>query len=183
MKPDLKRGPIEIQCIRPQIDCGRYRAKAVVGDRVEMTADIFRDSADLVQAIVRYRGPSDPKWQESPMVPLGNDAFAGSFTPTELGAHRYYVEAWTDRFGTWAQGLAKKVEAKQNVRLELEEGALLMEARLKVLTAGDKEVIADAIVSARAGESKKVLSPKVRAIIAGNPDRSDPVASKPVLEL
>ena len=183
MKPDLKRGPIEIQCIRPQIDCGRYRAKAIVGDRVEITADVFRDSADLVTAVIRYRGPSDTRWHEAPMTSLGNDAWTGSFTPTELGVYRFYVEAWTDRFGTWARGLAKKVEAKQDVSVELEEGARMMEGRLKGLKGADKKVIEDAIASARAGESKKVLSAKVKGIIAANADLSDAVTSKPVLEI
>ena len=150
---------------------------------MEISADIFRDSADLVQAVVRFRGPTDTKWREAPMTPLDNDAWEGSFTPTELGTYSFCIEAWTDRFGTWAGGLAKKVEAKQNVTLELEEGALLMESRLKGLGAADKKVITDAIASARAGESKKVLGAKVKAIMAANADRSDSVTSKPVLEV
>ena len=150
---------------------------------MEVSADIFRDSADLVRAVVRFRGPSDARWRAAPLTPEVNDVWAGSFTPTELGTYRFCIEAWTDRFGTWAQGLAKKVEAKQDVSLELEEGALLMERRLTGLGAADKKVITQAIRAARAGDSKEVLGSKVKAIMAANADRSDAVISKPVMEV
>lgn len=46
-----ENGHAVIQRISPQIDCGRYRAKAVAGDRVEVSADILRDGPDLLRAV------------------------------------------------------------------------------------------------------------------------------------
>ncbi|MGH2807800.1 MAG: alpha-1,4-glucan--maltose-1-phosphate maltosyltransferase [Actinomycetota bacterium] len=183
MKPDLKRGPVEIQRIVPELDCGRYRPKTIVGDAFTVTADVFRDSADMVQAALRYRGPSDAKWHESPMTLIANDRWTGSFVPAEMGRYRYYIEAWTDHFGTWARGLRAKVEAGHDVTVELELGARLMEGRLKGLSASDKKVVQQAITAARAGDPMPALMGQVRDIVAANPDRSDATASKPVLEV
>ena len=57
---------IQIENPQPLIDCGRYRAKACVGDVVSVSATVFRDGHDLLRA-VRYRGPSSRRWSEAPM--------------------------------------------------------------------------------------------------------------------
>ena len=131
VKAFIKQGHIVIEGVTPQIDGGRYRAKTVVGEPFEVQADIFRDGTAILQAVVRYRGPSDSKWLEAPLEALVNDRWSGSFTPTELGVYRYTIEAWTDHYATWRRDLVKKAEAGQNVDLELEEGARMLEARLK----------------------------------------------------
>ena len=39
---------IQIQAVSPQVDCGRYAAKACLGDEVEVGATIFRDGHDVL---------------------------------------------------------------------------------------------------------------------------------------
>ncbi|HZA20174.1 MAG TPA: maltotransferase domain-containing protein, partial [Actinomycetota bacterium] len=92
LKQHLARGHVVIERIRPQIDCGVHRAKAIVGDEVEVTADIFRDGPSLLQAVIRYRGPSDKRWLEAPMHVVENDRWAGTFKPGEMGRYRYAVQ-------------------------------------------------------------------------------------------
>ena len=41
---------IQIQEVRPQIDCGRYALKRTMGESVEVTARIFRDGHDTLGA-------------------------------------------------------------------------------------------------------------------------------------
>ena len=48
MKAYLKAGRILIGNIHPRVECGRYRAKAVVGDAVRLVAEIRGSAADLV---------------------------------------------------------------------------------------------------------------------------------------
>ncbi|HEV3471820.1 MAG TPA: maltotransferase domain-containing protein [Actinomycetota bacterium] len=55
-KPELSH--IQIERVRPQVDCGRYRAKAVIGDRVAVVADIFRDGTAQLAATVRSGDPA-----------------------------------------------------------------------------------------------------------------------------
>ena len=191
-KTELNRGRAVIEHVDPGVECGRFRAKAVAGDEVEVTADIFRDSTDELRASIRFRGPSDTKWLEVPLRHVENDSWSGTFRPTEVGVYRYYVEAWTDHFATWARGLRKKVEAGQDVEVELEEGALLMEERLKSIKGPDRSVIQDAIASARdRSASPSGVNPRVSAVLGAEvekvmrtyPDKSDVTKSQPVYEL
>src|SRR5438105_3273513 len=79
--PKTKQPPprIQIQEPRPLLDCGRYPAKASLGDRVHVTATIFRDGHDILEAAVRYRGPGQTRWREALMHHEGNDRWGGSF--------------------------------------------------------------------------------------------------------
>src|SRR5918994_3187988 len=145
LKAHLSRGNVVIERVDPEIDAGRFRAKAVTGDAFEVSADIFRDGPGLLQAVLRYRGPSARAWSESFMTPVDNDRWSGSFRPNEIGVWSYTIEAWTDQFGTWRRDMFKRVEAEQNVDLELEEGALLLEAHLKSVPVKKRAVLQRAI--------------------------------------
>jgi starch synthase (maltosyl-transferring) len=195
VKLDTKKGHIVIENVRPQVDCGLHRAKAIVGDVVEVTADIFRDGPAVIRAVVRYRGPGDAKWSEAPLEHLGNDEWAGSFRPGEIGRWRYTIEAWTDHFATWRRGFMKKVEAGQNVDLEIEEGARLLEARLKKVPAKERgplhaaigaaraEVPADATTGFEDARVQALLDEAAGVLVSRYPDRTGSTTSKPVLEL
>jgi starch synthase (maltosyl-transferring) len=191
VKMDTKKGHVVIENVRPQVDCGLHRAKAVVGDVVEVTADIFRDGPAVLKAVVRYRGPNDAKWQESPMEHLGNDAWTGSFRPSEIGRWRYTIEAWTDHFATWRRGFMKKVEAGQDVDLEIEEGARLLEARLRKVPAKERGPLNAAIEAARGpamgagfedARVEALLDEGAGVLMSRHADRTGSTTWKPVLE-
>ena len=120
--------PIVVECVSPDVQGGRYPAKRLVGDRLEVGADIFKDGHDLLAARVRFERPDG----ESGTVPMtydsDRDRWFGSFTLDRLGRWSFTVEAWTDRFGTWRAGLEKKIAANVDVALELREGAALVDA-------------------------------------------------------
>jgi starch synthase (maltosyl-transferring) len=187
MKSFLKEGHIIIERVEPQIDCGRYRAKAVVGDVVDVSADILRDGTDLLQAVVRYRGPNDARWLEAPMRFVDNDRWSGSFRPIDIGQYRYAIEAWTDHFATWRRDLIKRVDAGQRVPTELEEGGRLLEARLKKIPARKRAPLKAAIESVRTGPQEDavaiVTSDEIGRIMAAHPDRTRSTTSRPVLQL
>ena len=50
--------PVVIECVRPELDAGRYAVKRVVGDAFEVRADILKDGHDLLSARIRYSGPT-----------------------------------------------------------------------------------------------------------------------------
>jgi len=58
--------------VSPQVDCGRWPAKACVGDRVAVAATIVRDGHDPLRAVVRHRR-GRARWHEEPLRFLGND--------------------------------------------------------------------------------------------------------------
>jgi starch synthase (maltosyl-transferring) len=118
---------IQIQRVQPQIDCGRYAVKRTVGDRVEVTARIFRDGHEVLGAAVRYKPPGAARWQEARLAALGNDEWAGSFQVDAPGTWCFRVEAWVDRIASWQDELRRKHDAGQeDLSSELAEGALLL---------------------------------------------------------
>jgi starch synthase (maltosyl-transferring) len=121
---------IVIQHPTPAVDGGRYPAKRCVGDRVEVSADVFRDGHDLIRAVVLCTGP-DGRTEESELrhidQHLDGVRWAGEFTVDQPGRWQYTIEAWTDVFGTWRDELARKVASGQDdVSGELSEGVVLL---------------------------------------------------------
>src|SRR5262249_53100517 len=94
--PKTRPARIQIQRVWPMIDCGRSRAKRSLGDEVDAWADIFGDGHDVVRAVIRYRAPGARRYDESPLEPIGNDRWHGSFTVTALGRWQYTITAWID---------------------------------------------------------------------------------------
>ena len=114
--------------VQPCVDCGRWPAKACVGDRVGVSATVVRDGHEVIRAAVRYRGPGG-RWKEAPLEPTGPDAVAGTFPVSKLGRWRFQVEAWVDRHGGWLDEHDRKLAAGQSdLSGELAEGELLFGA-------------------------------------------------------
>ncbi|MBA2670061.1 MAG: DUF3416 domain-containing protein, partial [Gemmatimonadetes bacterium] len=122
---------LAVECVTPEVDGGRYPVKRVVGDVVQVGADIIKEGHDLMAARVRYRGPADSDWRHSPLTfDFEVDRWSGEFAVDSVGTWTFTVEAWTDRFRTWRGELEKKVGAGQDVHSELLEGAELVNRAL-----------------------------------------------------
>jgi starch synthase (maltosyl-transferring) len=118
---------IQIQRVTPQIDCGRYPVKRTEGERIEVTAVIFRDGHETLGAAVRYKPAGATRWLETPLEPLGNDEWAGSFVVDRAGGWSFRVEAWVDRLASYQDEIRRKVDAGQSdLASELAEGAALV---------------------------------------------------------
>jgi starch synthase (maltosyl-transferring) len=87
---------VVIEHVRPQVDCGRFPIKRVVGERVVVQADVFADGHDRVLCQAAYRRDEEAAWTPVPMEPLGNDRWQGEFQVSSLGTYRYTVEGWVD---------------------------------------------------------------------------------------
>jgi starch synthase (maltosyl-transferring) len=119
---------IQIQSLTPLVDCGRYPAKACVGDEVRVEATIVRDGHEVLGAALRTKPPGGRRWAEESMTDLGNDRWAASFAPGSSGRWSYRVEAWVDPVASFQWELRRKVEAGQaDLSGELAEGAPLLE--------------------------------------------------------
>jgi starch synthase (maltosyl-transferring) len=122
-----------IEHVEPQVDDGRFPAKRVVGDTVDVLADIFADGHDVIVAVLRHRratSPGQPEepWREAQMrlTAPGTDRWTAPFTVDSVGWYEFAVVAWVDPFATWRRELRLKADAKQDVGLELIEGANLV---------------------------------------------------------
>jgi starch synthase (maltosyl-transferring) len=116
-------GTFHIENVYPLIDGGRFPVKRIVGERVEVWADIYRDGHDVMGAALIWRREGEHEWQRAPMTHNGNDRWVGYFVPEQLGHHVYAIEAWTDEFATWRHGFELKRKAGADVTLDAIEGA------------------------------------------------------------
>ena len=138
---------IVISDVVPQVDCGRWPAKACVGDRVSIAATIVRDGHEPLRAVVRHR-KGRARWREEPLRFLGSDRYAGSFPVDAVGSWQFEVEAWVDRHAAWLDEHDRKVAAGQSdLAGELAEGEALFgpgsveewREAADALAAGDRE--------------------------------------------
>lgn len=125
---ETARRRIYIFALRPEVDGGRFPAKVVAGDALTVEADLIADGHDELAGVARFRREGETGWREATLSLLGNDRWRATWVVPELGAWSYCVQAWIDEPATWRRGLARRVEAGQDVRAELEIGARLYAA-------------------------------------------------------
>jgi starch synthase (maltosyl-transferring) len=125
---DLPPQRVVIRGVQPEIECGRFPIKRVVRESVVVEADIFGDGHDSIGAVVRYRHEDDEAWSEVTMDPLWNDHWRAEFTVENLGQYIYTISGWIDPFKTWYNDFLKRLEAGQDVTVDLQIGKELLAA-------------------------------------------------------
>ncbi len=91
----IKPSNFVIENVQPTVNAGQYPVKREPGDKVEVTADLFRHGHEKYSAAVVYRKKGTRKWNRSPMRLIDNDQWSGFFTVEDLGIYEFTVEAWT----------------------------------------------------------------------------------------
>ncbi len=133
------RRRVVIEAVQPEVDGGLFPIKRVPGERVVVEADVFGDGHDFLGCVLLYRKQDEASWKEAPMQLLSNDRWCGAFQIAELGRYIYTVEAWVDHFRTWRRNLRKRVEAEQDIRVEMLIGAALIEEAAQRANGTDRE--------------------------------------------
>jgi starch synthase (maltosyl-transferring) len=116
-----------ISNVKPVVEGGNYPAKAVIGDTISFSADVFGDGHDAIAASLYLRNAADEQVQELPMVFQINDYWTVEHTFTEMGKHSFWIEGWEDHYTNWKKGLKKKFDAGQDIAVEIQIGLLLLE--------------------------------------------------------
>lgn len=122
------RQRVIIEGVYPELDCGHFAIKRTVSEKVVVEADAFTDGHDAISLVLLYRKVGDSKWAEVPMEFLVNDRWRGAFTVTEVGEYQYTLQGWVDHFKSWSRDLRKRVDAGQDVGVDLLIGAEQVEA-------------------------------------------------------
>lgn len=157
------RRSIIIEHVDPEIDCGRYAVKRVVGDELLVTADIFADGHDLLDAALLLRAEDEADWTEVPMRLVANDRWSATGSLTRNAPHRYSIEAWRDAIGSWRATTDKKLAAGVSVVTELAEGRVLLEATLARSRGADARVIREALLREGRARSERTRAAALRA--------------------
>ena len=135
------RHRVVIERVSPEMDCARFAISRVTGEMVVVEADVYADGHDQVACQILIWRDDSEEVQTSPMKPLGNDRWRGSFCVHEVGRFRYCVEGWIDQFQTWRNELVKRVAAGQDVHVELVIGRDLIEGAAAQASGDDAAIL------------------------------------------
>ena len=190
--PAEGRRRVVIEGVAPQIDGGRFAVKRTVGDGLMVEADAFADGHDHIRVVLRYCPPAASDWLEVEMEHVGNDRWRASVPLEQIGRYRYTVAGWVDHFRTWVDDLEKRVEAGQDVAVDLLIGADLVDR------AADRAAASSGTAShrlrARAAELRdgtsspgeraaRALDPDVSLLVERYPQRTYDTVQEPSLEV
>jgi len=175
-----------IEQVRPVVDGGRSALKRVLGDTIEVEADVIAEGHERIACALLHAPAGSPGWIAVPMTPLGDDVWQASFVPAALGTHRYTVAAWIDAFATWRHKFVRRTE-RDDVALALREGAALIRAaaaRAREPKSGALLAFAASLESDAPLEERRqsASSEALRELMADAPDRSLQSVYDPPLE-
>ena len=166
-------GAFHIEDIFPLVDGGRFPVKRIVGERVEVWADIYRDGHDVIAAALVWRRETDREWRREPMAHSSNDRWGGSFVPDQPGRYLYAIEAWTDEFATWRRGFELKQKAGADVTLDALEGAGMLTKAQAGGHAAAAIVLRQCEAFLQTGENASLLTDELKDAMAVSQFRPD----------
>jgi starch synthase (maltosyl-transferring) len=148
--PQVPIGRIPVEDLKPCVDNGLRPAKSVVDEQFDVTATVFREGHDAVNATLVV---TDPDGVEHPTLMTclnpGLDHWAAPIVADREGWWAYRVEGWSDPYGTWTHDATIKVHADVDAELMLAEGALVLErARDEVERPAEGVAALDAAITA-----------------------------------
>ena len=166
-------GAFHIEDVFPLIDGGRFPVKRIVGERVEVWADIYRDGHDVIAAALVWRREQDREWHRAPMTHHSNDRWGGSFVPDAPGRYVYAIEAWTDEFATWRHGFELKQKAGADLTLDSIEGAGLLTKAQAGSPHASAVILRQCEDFLQTGDAAPLLSDELKAAMAESQLRPD----------
>ena len=178
------RRRVIVERVTPQIDGGRYAVKRITGEPIQVEADIFADGHDALAACVRVRRLGAERWDEAPMRALVNDRWAGALVAGGMGTYEYIVLAWVDHFMSWSRDLAKRITAGQDITVDLQIGAALIdeaaEAAGQIEPADALRSYASALRANDPSSGAQATSPELAELMADHLPRRYATSSEPL---
>ncbi len=149
-------GRFPIEDVSPVVSCGRYPAKAVVGELVPVSARAYREGHDALGCNVVWLGPDGQARPFTRMHPgePGQDRWHATIRPDAVGAWTFTVEAFSDPYLTWQNAVTKKIAAGQgpdDLANDLAEGVRVLTAAAELVPAADGKRVAAATAALRDG--------------------------------
>ena len=166
---------IVVRDVAPMVEHGRFPVRRIAGDWLDVEADIFLDGTDALRAVLLSRVDGGGPWSETPMEPVGNDRWRGRFELARAGAYRFTIEAWVDAFGTWQRDLRARVDAAQDVGVDLRIGAGLLRTLARTSTeegAAKLRSAAERLEEGGPRAAEWATGEELAQLAASHPDRS-----------
>ncbi|WP_374929922.1 maltotransferase domain-containing protein [Kytococcus sedentarius] len=121
-------GRIPVLDVQPSVDGGRFPARSVVDESFTVSATVFREGHDAVNATALLTSPdgTEHRWVMQCLNP-GLDHWAAKVHAPSAGVWSLCVEGWSDPYGTWEHAATVKIGAGVDTELMLAEGALVLQ--------------------------------------------------------
>jgi starch synthase (maltosyl-transferring) len=151
---EIMTGRFPIEDVTPSVSCGRYPAKAVVGELVPISAVSYREGHDSLGVNVVWQGPhghAEPFTRMRPGTP-GLDEWQGVIKPDVVGRWTFTIEAFDDPYRTWRDAVVKKIGAGQGLEdlaNDIAEGAEVLDLATKIVPEPDQERVRAAAAALR----------------------------------
>ncbi|QKG20359.1 alpha-1,4-glucan--maltose-1-phosphate maltosyltransferase [Actinomadura verrucosospora] len=181
VQPTGGLGRIPVLDVAPVVGEGRWPAKAVVGETVEVSATVFREGHEMLGAAVVLRGPDGTVRPGERMseVGVGLDRWAALVTPDRMGEWSFRIEAWGDPIAHWWHDAQIKIPRGQDAELMLAEGAALFTRAARGVPAKDRRTLARLVRVLSDGDTDAL----VRLAAAKHPDIAEVLDRHPLRDL
>lgn len=134
-------GRIPIVSLKPEVDGGRYPAKAYLGEVIPFGATLFREGHDAVGAELVLTSPSGKQTSKRLREGfVGSDFFETRVKIDEIGIWEFKVLAFGDDFETWHHNATIKIAAGQDENLMVQEALKIFKASSKEKTRSQKSL-------------------------------------------
>jgi starch synthase (maltosyl-transferring) len=167
--------------VTPVVECGRYPAKAAVGESFPVSALVFREGHDALNADVVLTGPDGKRrpWTRMRKDPEEPDLWHADLVADSPGPWTFEIEAWGDPVATWRHNAEIKIPAGIDVELMFTEGTLLLERLAADLPkrSAERRAVEDALSGVRdttrpdAARYAAAVSPAVDEVLDTHPLR------------
>ena len=126
--PSAQFQRVMITEVHPTVDGGRWPARRIKEETVEVMAGVIADSHDKLAVELQVKDP-DGKQECLRLTLRWNDEYVGTFACTASGDYTFRIRAWVDRFATWQDEFQRRVTHNapaDTLRVELLTGAQLV---------------------------------------------------------
>jgi starch synthase (maltosyl-transferring) len=151
---EIMTGRFPIEQVTPSVSCGRYPAKAVVGELVPVSAVSYREGHHALGVNVVWQGPDghpEPFTRMRPGAP-GLDQWHAVIKPDRVGRWTFTVEAFDDPYQTWRNAVVKKIGAGQGLEdlaNDIAEGAEVLDLATKIVPESEQDRVREAAAALR----------------------------------
>ena len=177
------RDRLAIEDVRPLVACGRFPAKSVVGEILPISAVVWREGHDALAATLVVRRPGGASTRTTMVAGTEPDTVHALLPTDAPGMWSFRVEAWSDPFDTWRDGIVKKMAAghgADELGNEFEVGARVLGTAAEQATTAGHGDRATRLLSAAAalrgpGDARRrtseALSDEIAEALAADPVR------------
>ncbi|WP_424978071.1 alpha-1,4-glucan--maltose-1-phosphate maltosyltransferase [Labedella gwakjiensis] len=174
-------GRLPILGVKPEVEAGRWPAKAFAGEVVSFGATAFREGHDLIGVRALLTSPTGARSTVilDPGAP-GTDTWVGSARLDDEGTWTFRILSFADEFATWHHNAEIKIDAGIDVELMYTIGEqLLTEAASDEGRPEDER----RLLSDHAATLASSTDPEARRAVLDDPDLAEIARQRPFMGL